>query len=163
MYQIEKADSLFFTARDYLKKISGENNKYDYIIAETLKNFNFKDYLKILTRSEEQLFDLFYAVYPQKIETFGIENFKKILIEKNKKIKSTFSDKSSEWYLLVLFLEFLYGHQFDNDPFLPFASMTIKKADQYIDGTYYDSDQNETAKMESLIKSWGNLKVYYTY
>ena len=146
LLQLQRADRLFYKVDNYLKNIAGENKKHEMEAKAYLGRFDASQTRISSTGMEEQLFDLLKNIHSGRAEHDDENGLKALIDNSLKKAQDQYDYTEPMPQALFVLLAYLYGHEFDEDPFLSFE---LPKG---------SPQSAATQQLENLIRQWANTK-----
>lgn len=119
-----RADLLYDKAMEYIEKVAGPNNKFEYEALNKLSNMRFEDLPVIDNDLEKGIVMHLNRVYPQKCKYISQQAFR-ALIQRGNELAENFSLFKPDGIALLVGLMFSFGHGCVNDPQFPWIIGTL--------------------------------------
>ena len=127
--QIERSEQLFEETAEYLKKVDGEENEHTLKSLQELSN-RLEQGLTFRKESfDADMLKLMKEIHPRKYEATDEDALRQLVRNSRHKGLKDFEFRKPRSVALVVVLGFAFGHEFDQDPFLPWISRTLNKED----------------------------------
>ncbi|AZS50192.1 hypothetical protein DM558_05110 [Entomomonas moraniae] len=122
--QLEQADTLHQELTPYFDQVLGEQNNALLNHLKRLQQLNLNELGVYKETYKPDLHALLYELYPEKYQQLGKETMTQVIIKGTEKAYYQYHFEQPSHSALLVTACFSLGHQFDQDPFLPWFSQT---------------------------------------
>lgn len=169
--QLEQADRLHQDLTHYLDQVLGEQNNSLLDHLKRLQQLNLNELGVYRKTYKTDLHALLYELYPEKYQQLGKEIMTQVIIKGTEKAYYQYHFEQPSHSALLVTACFSLGHQFDQDPFLPWFSQTHQqnaihmaeadmdtKTDAIINTEFQADNRQQQAKwLEANLKSYADM------
>lgn len=151
--QMQRAEDLHEKTAAYLAEVDGEENAYTREALQELSN-RLKAGLKFKREDfDADLLTLMKEIHPRKYKETGEEALRELIKHNRHKAIKEFEFKEPRAVALVIVLGFAFGHQFDDDPFLPWISRTLNKEKEAPEAKAEELERRAVIWLEAVLKN----------
>lgn len=155
--QLAQTGYLHGDCLDYLGEMYGDNDIHKYATANQLKEFDLSHYTLSAENFDEEILFILKDIFPKKAELVGDKALTNLITQAKQTAANDYQYTRVDQTAYFIITCYLYGHQFNADPFIPEVKALANTFNQQHD--YLDNRAALNQLLISAIEQWYEIVI----